>query len=321
MSTRDKKLLVYLGALIILAAAYIFVGRPYIDKIDRLSEEKMELDSTYHAKKQAYDNKDKYTSGIESAHDEINRIMEMFPEDNSDEKTIMFIHKAENEIPIWVSKIQFAEETKHFVNGEEVQSASDVEEAQLENNVAAAEGETGEGAENTGEDEPPVQSTDKSMVSQLISRDTEVGIEFASKYDKFKDFLAYLRDYEDRMVIKEAEITFDSKSELIHAKMVISQYAILGDDRVLPEVVTGVEELGTDNVFVTQDKGKSIIDVLADTLSDLFNRIMGGLSDELAEELESDYFISVNAVTDNSDGITIGQTNDVKEKSFISCFR
>ena len=43
MSDRDKKLLVYLGALVILAAAYFLVGKPYLDKIDQLSTEKSQL--------------------------------------------------------------------------------------------------------------------------------------------------------------------------------------------------------------------------------------------------------------------------------------
>ena len=317
MSNRDKKLLVYLGALVILAAAYFLVGRPFLDKIDSLSSERAQLDQTLHAKQEAYANQEMYRSGVESARAEMKEIMDRFPEDNSDEKSIMFIHKTEQDIPIWVSKIQFAEETKNMVNGGEVQSASDVEQEQLEESVEAAESEGENGSSEDSESGRGVESADASALDGLVSRDTEIGVEFVSKYEEFKKLLAHIRDYEDRLVIKDIELTFDQYAGLIHGSMVLSQYAILGEGRVLPDVETGVDRLGSDNVFVQKEKGGSILDIIADAMSDLFNRIMGGLSNEAAEEFAADYFMRVNAVTDNSSGKTMGRANDLQQSSYI----
>lgn len=314
MSDRDKKLLVYLGALIILAAAYFLVGRPYLDKIDALSTERAQLDTTLREKREAFNNQEMYKAGAESAYSEIQETIDRFPEDNTDEKSIMFIHHAEQDIPIWVSKIQFAEETKNMVNGQEVQSASDKEQQQLEENVAAAEGE---GENQNNNESGRGESVDKSVLDGLMSRDTELGVEFSSQYDEFKKFLAYIRDYEDRMVIKDIELSYDHYAGLVKGNMVISQYAILGEGRVLPEVVTDFDRLGTDNIFVSQEKGGSILDIIADAAADLYNRIMGGLSSEAAEEFAADYFMKVNAVTDNSTGKTMGRANDIQQSSYI----
>lgn len=315
MSSRDKKLLVYLGALIILAAAYFLVGRPYLDKIDALSNERAQLDATLREKQEAFNNQEMYKTGVESAHKEIQEIIDQFPEDNSDEKSIMFLHHAEQDIPIWVSKIQFAEETQNMVNGEEVESASDAEQQQLEENVEAAEGEVQETGEN--DSGRGGETVDKSVLEGLISRDTEIGIEFSSQYEEFKKFLAHIRDYEDRIVIKDVELTYDQYAGLVRGSMVLSQYAVLGEGRVLPDVETGFDNLGTENIFIPQEKGGSILDIIADAMSDLYNRIMGSLSNEAAEEFATDYFVRVNGVTDNSSGKTIGRANDLQQSSYI----
>ncbi len=318
MSDRDKKLLVYLGALIIFAAAYFLCAKPFLDKIDVLSSERTQLDATLRTKQEAFANQEQYKTGTEEARNKMQSIIDRFPEDNTDEKSIMFIHHAEKEIPIWVGKIQFAEETKTMVNGQEVESASDAEQVQLEQNVAAAEGESVEQpAEASAEEDAAATQQDASMLAGMMSRDTELGVEFTAKYEEFKKFLAYIRDYEDRLVIKDAELSYDEKAGLVHGQMVISQYAILADDRVLPKVESGVDKLGTDNVFLPKDKSGGILDIIADAMSDLFNRIMGGLSTEAAEEFAADYFLRVNAVTDNTSGKTLGRAGDVQQSTFV----
>ena len=79
MSDRDKKLLVYLGALIIVAAAYFLVGRPFLDKIDQQSAEKTQLTQELNEKRKAFENKEMYEQGIIEATDKINAIIEEFP--------------------------------------------------------------------------------------------------------------------------------------------------------------------------------------------------------------------------------------------------
>lgn len=317
MSERDKKLLIYFGALIILAATYVFVGRPFLDKIDNLSAEKMQLEQELAQKRNAAANKEKYQQGITDAKARIDEIMEQFPEDNSDEKSIMFISHAEADVPIWFNQVKFAEETKNLINGEETESASEAEAAATEEEVAANEGETVEGGES---DEAPESGneTQSSILSDLMYRDTEIGLAFETQYDGFKNLLAYIRDYEDRMVIKDIEVQYDATGDLVSGTMVLSQYAILGPDRVLPDVETDVDAIGTNNVFVNTDHGGSILDLLADIAADFINKLMGGLSEEALDEFGTDYFVKVNAVTDNTNGKTIGRADDTKESTYIT---
>ncbi len=315
MSDRDKKLLVYLGALIILAAAYFLVGQPYLDKIDQQSGEKAALESELREKREAFENKPMYEQGIAEAQEKIDAIMAEFPEDNSDEKSIMFASHAETDIPIWFNQMRFAEETKMMISGQE-ESASDVEQEQLEENVAAAEGE----AVPEGGEEVPEAGGQRggTGISELMYRDTELGLNFECKYDGFKKLLAYIRDYKDRLVIKEIEVTYSDTTGLVAGTMTLSQWAVLGPNRELPEVETDVDSLGTENVFTNSNQGGTIIDLLADIASDFLSMIMGVLPEEALDELGTDYFVKVNAVTDNTNGKTIGRADDSTESTYIT---
>lgn len=317
MSDRDKKLLVYLGALIIVAAAYFLVGRPFLDKIDQQSTEKTQLTQELNEKRKAFENKEMYQQGIAEANEKINAIIGEFPEDNSDEKSIMFASHAEADVPIWFNQMKFAEETRSMINGEETESASDVEQQQLEENVAAAEGEGTEAGRGEGEVTPEAgESSGSAGIGDLMYRDTELGLSFETTYDGFKNLLAYIRDYEDRMVIKEIDFSYNELTGLTTGDMVLSQYAILGPDRELPAVETDVEDLGVQNIFMNRNNGGSIIDLLADVANDLLDKIMGGLTGGVEEDLDTDFFVKVNAVTDNTSGKTIGKSDDLQQTSY-----
>lgn len=319
MSDRDKKLLVYLGALIIVAAAYFLVGRPFLDKIDQQSAEKTQLQSELNQKRQAFENKEMYQQGIVEATDKINAIIDEFPEDNSDEKSIMFASHAEADIPIWFSQMRFAEETRSMINGEETQSASDVEQQQLEENVAAAEGEESSGGRGDEAAATGTAETGGSAgVGDLMYRNTELGLTFETQYDGFKNLLAYVRDYEDRIVIKEIDVSYDKIGGLVSGSMVLSQYAILSAERELPDIVTDVDNIGTENIFTHANYGGSIIDLIADMYSDFISMLLGNLPEEALDELGTDYFVKVNAVTDNTNGKTIGRADDTTESTYIT---
>ena len=319
MSDRDKKLLVYLGALIIVAAAYFLVGRHYLDKIDQQSVEKTQLTSELNEKRRAFENKEMYEQGITDATNKINEIIDEFPEDNSDEKSIMFASHAEAEVPIWFSQMRFAEETRNMINGEEAQSASDVEQEQLEENVAAAEGESSEGGRGEGEVPSDAgESGGSAGIGNLMYRDTELGLTFETQYDGFKNLLAYIRDYEDRIVIKDIDVSYDKLGGLVSGSMVLSQYAILSPERELPDVITDVDNIGTENIFTNANYGGSILDLIADMYSDFISMLLGNLPSEALDELGTDYFVKVNAVTDNTNGKTIGRADDTTEETYIT---
>lgn len=301
MSERDKKLLVYLGALIILAAAYFLVGKPYLDKMDSLSNEKAALTAALSEKQLAFSRQGEFQQGIEKGKADIQNIIDKFPEDNSDEKSIMFVANAEKDVSMWISNIQFAEDTEGLVSGEE--SASDREQEALEANIAANDDEYEAPVDN-----PAGENTQQGIgISNLIGRTTQLGLTYTTDYAGFKKLLAYVRDYEDRMVISDLNVTYNPEIGVVTGNMILSQYAILGPDRELPEVETGVSKLGLSNVFVANSSGSYASNFSSDDVSQSSSQV-----------LESeDYYVKLSAVTGNTHGITIGRADDVMESTSI----
>lgn len=319
MSERDKKLLVYLGALIILAGAYFLVGRPFLDKIDNLSTEKMQLESQLSEKRKALENKETYEQGIVDAEARIQEIIAEFPEDNTDEKSIMFVANTEKEIPAWFAQIKFADVIENNISGE---SASDIEAEAEQEAVATAEGEE---SDLDGEEAfPEVADSGEAggqngvdALRDLLVRDTELGLSFSVKYDGFKKWLAYIRDYDDRIVIKEIEVSYEPLSDLVKGTVVLSQYALIGPDRELPPVETGIDGLGKNNVFVTDGYSPSIIDLIGEIASELIDAITGGTSGSLNDS-EENYFINVTTATDNTNAKTVGRAKDPSGTTYLT---
>ena len=312
MSDRDKKSLVYLGALIILAIAYFLVARPFLNKIDELSSEKDQLQAELSKRREAYDNKPMYVEGINDANTKIQAIIDQFPEDNTDEKSIMFVSNAEKEIPAWFAQIKFADITENSVMGEE--SASETE-AQAEQDAVAAVDDDSISESQEADDQTTGEST--GTIRDLITRDTELGLKFSVKYDGFKKWLSYINDYEDRIVIKEMDVEYDYLTELVTGSMVLSQYALLGPERELPPVETDVEDLGKNNVFVADGYSPSIIDLIGEIASDLIDAIVGGLTGSISGT-EENYFINVSTPTDNTNAKTIGRAKDPSGTTYLT---
>lgn len=308
MSERDKKLLVYLGAVIILAVAYFFVGRPYLDKIDQLTTEREQLEHTLAQKVSAYQKQADYEQGIADAIIEIQDILNKFPENNTDEKSIMFISETESEVAIWFNQVKFAEEVRMMVNSTE-QTVDSVESAEQ---IIAEQQVQNQQNNNTGAYKP--------VLTNMYWYKADLGLSFQTKYDSFKDYLAYIRDYEDRMIIKEMELSYDELSGMVNGSMVLSQYALLGEGRELLPVETNVKTLGTNNIFTNEDHGGSILDLLADAASDFINKLMGGTTEAMEavrDEFGTDYFIRLNAATDIINGKTIGRGDDISGSTHI----
>lgn len=303
MSDRDKKLLVYLGALIILAAAYFLVGRPYLDKIDALESQKMNLQTVLSEKQLALSKQDEYKQGIDDAHEKMDEIIAQFPADNADEKSIMFVVNAEKDIPVWISQINFAEETEG-VMADDVESYSETEQANLDAAVAEAEGES----VDTSTDITATDESGRVGLSDYVTRTTQLGLTYSADYTGFKNMLAYIRDYDERLIISDMSMTYNEKN-ITTGTFVLSQYALLAPGRELPETETDIDSLGTANVFVAgKDSSNNII---SDLMSSLFS------NDIVATDSE-DFFIEVGGITENTDGITMGSgRNDVAGSTYI----
>lgn len=239
ISARDKKLLVYLIAISIIAGSYFFVAKPLLDKQAILNEEISELQQKVTHYTDIYNNMDNYESQIAEAQTKYNETCNKLFGGLNQDNTIMMVKDLENATDVWIARLSFTEEDVVF--GEEIADAT-------EGDVAADA--TGEVATNDAAADATADGSEAAPASMQGVRQ-DLNIDYAASYDNFKRFIEYIENYDERLFISSINATYSVDSGLVGGSMVLSQYAILGTDKEYKAPEINNVTLGTDTIFKT----------------------------------------------------------------------
>ena len=237
ISARDKKLLVYLLAISIIAGAYFFVAKPLLDKQAILNEEISELQQKVTHYTDIYNNMDNYESQIAEAQTKYNETCNKLFGGLNQDNTIMMVKDLENATDVWIARLSFTEEDVVF--GEEIADAT------AEGSETTEGAETAEGAEAAAADGSEAAPASMQGVRQ------DLNIDYAASYDNFKRFIEYIENHDERLFISSINATYSVDSGLVGGSMVLSQYAILGTDKEYKAPEINNVTLGTDTIFKT----------------------------------------------------------------------
>lgn len=237
ISARDKKLLVYLIAISIIAGSYFFVAKPLLDKQAILNEEISELQQKVTHYTEIYNNMDNYESQIAEAQTKYNETCNKLFGGLNQDNTIMMVKDLENATDVWIARLSFTEEDVVF--GEEIADAT-------------AEGsETTEGAETAEGTEAAAADGGEAAPASMQGVRQDLNIDYAASYDNFKRFIEYIENHDERLFISSINATYSVDSGLVGGSMVLSQYAILGTDKEYKAPEINNVTLGTDTIFKT----------------------------------------------------------------------
>ena len=240
ISARDKKLLVYLIAISIIAGSYFFVAKPLLDKQAILNEEISELQQKVTHYTEIYNNMDNYESQIAEAQTKYNETCNKLFGGLNQDNTIMMVKDLENATDVWIARLSFTEEDVVF--GEEIADAN------AEGDVAADA--TGEVATNDAAEAPPADGGEAAPASMQGVRQ-DLNIDYAASYDNFKRFIEYIENHDERLFISSINAIYSVDSGLVGGSMVLSKYAILGTDKEYKAPEINNVTLGTDTIFKT----------------------------------------------------------------------
>ena len=237
ISARDKKLLVYLLAISIIAGAYFFVAKPLLDKQEALTTEINELQQRVTHYTDIYNNMESYEGKIAEAQTKYSETCNKLFGGLNQDNTIMMVKDLEDTTDVWIARLSFNEEEVVF--GE-----------------AAAEGEAVDEAIADGTDlaAADVESTDGSDAgpSSIQGVRQDLNIDYAASYDNFKRFIEYIENYDERLFISSINATYSVDSGLVGGSIVLSQYAILGTDKEYKAPEINDVQLGNDTIFKTE---------------------------------------------------------------------
>ena len=282
LSERDKKLLLILVIVIIVCVPYFFIIQPLMDKVDSLGKEISDLNAQVKYREERALMEEEYGKAAEQMAAMETELLSKFPSDLPQEASILFIHNTEQVIPISLYQVAFGDDVA-------AQVTSTAEEQAIED----VEAETGD----TTQTEVIEDNTQKTRMGLgLTGIQTQTRFAYDAGYEEFKDFLKYIADYHDRMVITELEASYSGEMNLVSGNLTLSQYALKGEGRNTVQFLEPNMIQGTTNVFKQASGNFDTTEVAA----------------------SPDFFILLNQPGADVDAIIVGQSNDVTESTYLS---
>ena len=282
LSERDRKLLLILVIVIIVCVPYFFIIQPLMDKVDSLGKEISDLNAQVKYREELALMEEEYGKAAEQMAAMETELLSKFPSDLPQEASILFIHNTEQMIPISLYQVAFGDDV-----------AAQVTSAAEEQAIEDVEAETGDTTQ-TEVIEDNTQTT--SLGLGLTGIQTQTRFAYDAGYEEFKDFLKYIADYHDRMVITELEASYSGEMNLVSGNLTLSQYALKGEGRNAVQFLEPNMIQGTTNVFKQASGNFDTTEVAA----------------------SPDFFILLNQPGADVDAIIVGQSNDVTESTYLS---
>ena len=215
ISERDKKLLIVVMAVLIMALAYFFGYSNLSAQVDELSTKKTSLETTKRDLKEKNDNKQKYINDTDKLSKACTVLIDKYDSTTSQPNAIEFFNKTEDVTGVWVKSLSLSPATVLYKFGQ----------------IASSN----------------VNGT-SSYSSNLVGYKSSINISYEGDYSQWKNFVKYINTYASKSTIDSLTATYNDSTGVVSGTASISLYAIQGGDRKATEPKFDVKT-GTDNIF------------------------------------------------------------------------
>lgn len=222
LSERDKKLLVILGIVAIVALPIFFIIMPLKGKIDDTKGEIATLQERYNYLSGLADQIPFFREETEKYKVQMAEIIEKFPEGIKQENTIMFLLETERNIPISLYQVSFNANDSVPIGTVNSDLSSHIE-------------------------------TTQTLGKNYEGVHTQETVGFRVPYPYFKQFINYIEQWEDRLTISNLAASYTLENNEVVGSFTINQYAVLVQGRELEEAEIDVRR-GTHNIFSANEE-------------------------------------------------------------------
>lgn len=212
ISDRDKKLILIVLLIFIIALPIVFFIKPRLEKTKALTEELNSLTDRYEYLLELSAKQENYEKRIVELNAQRDEMIKIFPGDIKKENTIMFLRRIEtSQNPMWFSTMAFGEYEEESITD------ADVNE----------QGEYTEG---------------------LNALKLQTTITYMGEYEDLKALLDYVFNYDDKMII--SSISMDAQTDnQIKGTFVLDQFAVTGADNIIKDANIPNMLHGNDRIF------------------------------------------------------------------------
>lgn len=263
MSTRDKKLLIILAGVAILALTYFFIFIPQSNKRDSLKSENMNLKSQYNQLSALAAKADDYTKKTKDMSDAMQQVYDNFPSYLQIENGIMDAVAIEKSTNTNITELTVGSPTAIDVNnptgdaGTDSSSGSTTDSSTTDSSNAdssqaadsnssqsqTTDGSIGDGSTSTG--------SAKSTVTGYQLYDVSTVMAFKTEYHGLKAMLGEVIGSSQKKTISTLNVSFDDSTGKLTGEMLVDSYFLYGLDKPYEAPYIPAVPHGTNNLFGT----------------------------------------------------------------------
>lgn len=280
LTEKDKNLLLILAVIAAFCLPLVLLVQPAMNKCEALTHEISELQSRKSYLDQIVAAGSTYQEEAENIAVKKEELMNRFPSDIPQEASLLFMDNTEKKLSISLYQVGFGEDVAMQMTSAPTQEAIDQVEA-----------DTGD----VTDDSVYADTTSQTAVtSGLTGISTSTDFSYTAGYEEFKEFLDYIENYNDRMVITSLTASYAMDMNQVNGNFTLIQYALKGEDRnpvsfLEPEMIQG-----TNNIF-TQASG-------------VFNE---------ETNQSAQFFLMLNQPDADDEAFIMGQMSDVAEETYL----
>lgn len=280
LTEKDKNLLLMLAVIAAFCLPLVLLVQPAMNKCEALTREISELQSRKSYLDQIVAAGSTYQEEAENIAVKKEELMNRFPSDIPQEASLLFMDNTEKKIPISLYQVGFGEDVAMQMTSAPTQEAIDQVEADTW---------------DVTDDSVYADTTSQTAVtSGLTGISTSTDFSYTAGYEEFKEFLDYIENYNDRMVITSLTASYAMDMNQVNGNFTLIQYALKGEDRNPVSFLEPEMLQGTNNIF-TQASG-------------VFNE---------ETNQSAQFFLMLNQPDADDEAFIMGQMSDVAEETYL----
>lgn len=261
MSTRDKKLLIILAGVAILALTYFLIFIPQSNKRDSLKSENMNLKSQYNQLSALAAKADDYTKKTKDMSDAMQQVYDNFPSYLQIENGIMDAVAIEKSTNTNITELTVGSPTAIDVNnptGEAGTDSSTGSTTDSSNTDSSQSSQTADG--NSSQSQTDDGSAAGSGTSSGSAKSTVTGYQlydvstvmaFKTEYHGLKAMLGEVIGSSQKKTISTLNVSFDDSTGKLTGEMLVDSYFLYGLDKPYEAPYIPAVPHGTNNLFGT----------------------------------------------------------------------
>lgn len=251
MSTRDKKLLIILAGVAILALTYFFIFIPQSNKRDSLKSENMNMKSQYNQISALAAKADDYTKKTKDMSDAMQQVYDNFPSYLQIENGIMDAVAIEKSTNTNITELTVGSPTAIDVNNPTGEAGTDSSSGSSSDSSTTDSSNADSLQSFKTADGSTSSSSAKSTVTGYQLYDVSTVMAFKTEYHGLKAMLGKVIGSSQKKTISTLNVSFDDSTGKLTGEMLVDSYFLYGLDKPYEAPYIPAVPHGTNNLFGT----------------------------------------------------------------------